>query len=235
VAKYLLDVLKLVKEKRLEEAHTKIEEARRLAPEYFEVHRVEAFVRVQQGNYAAARTAYEAAIELEPGSAPLYFWYAGFLMRYIDDVEGALAELEKADKNNPSAYQIKLEKARSLLYLKMFAEAKNVIDFLLKTNNIDHWGMIKLYDLHLQFYQRFAEQCYNQHNETEAIENLEKLRQTYLSYPDTIRDSMMLEKLEKAIPTANSCIYFTEGRQEQIQDRAKEIYRWLCEQVRCNA
>jgi len=235
VAKYLLDVLKLVKEKKLEEADSKIEEARRLAPEYFEVHRVEAIVRVAQGNYTAARTAYEAAIELEPGSAPLYCWYAGFLMRYLDDVEGALAELEKAENINSAAYQIKLEKARTLLYLRKFSEARDIIDCLLDRNDIDHWGVVKLFDINLQFYQRHSEYCLNQHNEEAAIESLERLRQAYLSYPDNIRDNIMLHKLDKAIPTASTCIHFTEGRQEQLQNRAKEIHTWLVDQVRSSA
>ncbi len=234
VAKYLLDVLKLAKDERLEEADRQVEEARRLAPEYFEVHRVEAFVRVSQGNYEAARSAYEAAIELEPESAPLHFWYAGFLLRYLDDVEGALVELRKAETIDPRAYQIKLELARVLLYLKKFSEAKDAIDHLLIRSGIDHWTLIKLYDLNLQFYQRHAEHCLTQHNEAAAIENLEKLKETYLNYPDDIRDTEMLKKLDKAIRTASGCIRFTEGRQEQIQDRAKEIHRWLVEQVRGN-
>jgi LuxR family glucitol operon transcriptional activator len=231
VAKYLLDVLKLVKEKKLDEADEKIEEARRLAPEYFEVHRVEAIVRVSQGNYAAARTAYEAAIELELESAPLHYWYAGFLMRYLDDVEGALMELKKAEEINQAAYQIKLEMARAFLYLKKFLETREYLDDLLNRSDIDHWGVIKLLDLNLQYYQRYSEHCVTQHNEIAAIENLEKLKLTYLSYSEDIRDNIMLRKLEKAVSIATKCVHFTEGRQEQF-DRAKEIHGWLVEQVR---
>ncbi len=39
-------------------------------------------------------------------------------MRYLDDVEGALVELKKAEKINQTAYQIQLEMARAFLYLK---------------------------------------------------------------------------------------------------------------------
>lgn len=232
VAKYLLDVLKFIKEKRLDEADKQIEEARRLAPEYFEVHRVEAFVRVSQGNYTAARTAYEAALELEPESAPLHYWYAGFLMRYLDDVEGSLMKLKKAEEINQTAYQIKLEMARAFLYLKKFLEAREAINELLDRNDINHWGKIKLYDLNLQYYQRYSEYCVTQHNAKAAVDNLKELKVTYLSYPENIRDNIMLRKLEKAIPIANSCVHFSEGIQGQLYDEAREIHRWLVEQVK---
>lgn len=234
VAKYLLDVMKLIKEKKLEDADKQIKEARRLAPEYFEVHRVEAFVKFSQGNYSAARTSYEAAIELEPGYAPLHFWYAGFLMRSLDDVEAALEALKIAEQIDSTACQIKLEIARALLYLKRFSEVREAIDNLFQRNDISHWVKIKLYDLNLQYYQRYSEHCLAQRDITAAIENLEYLKQTFLSYSADIRDNIMLQKLEKAIPTANSCVHFTEDKPEQLSCRANTIYQWLIAQIRGN-
>jgi Tfp pilus assembly protein PilF len=48
------------------------------------------------GNISAAQASYEAAIELEPLSSPLRYWYGGFLMRYSNDLDGAKAQFAEA-------------------------------------------------------------------------------------------------------------------------------------------
>lgn len=205
VAKYLLDTLNLIKQQKLDEANQNIKEARRLAPEYYEVHRVEAWLRTCQRNIPAAQNAYEAAIELQPNSAPVRLFYAGFLLRYFDDLEGALANINVAEEINPSAHQILLEKARILIYLMRYTEAKQIIDSLLEREDIDFWGSKKLHDLVLQYYQRYSEYCFSQHDNIGCHDALLALLKHYQSIPRRLCDEEMLTKLRKAMPTIRQC------------------------------
>jgi tetratricopeptide (TPR) repeat protein len=101
IAIHLKGALDKAKREDFEDADKILAKARNLAPVYFEVYRVEASVKVQQGNYSAARAAYETALELNSNHAPLLYWFASFLLRYQDDAEKAYEEFKKAEKLNP--------------------------------------------------------------------------------------------------------------------------------------
>ena len=62
-----------------------------LSPNYLEVHRAEALLRVADEDFFSAEAAYEAAISLAPDRAPLRLWFGGFLSRHLGDQERALA------------------------------------------------------------------------------------------------------------------------------------------------
>ena len=71
VAKYLIEALQRSKASDFVKARELIDRAKSMAPGFYEVHRCEAWVNAQEGNNAAARDAYEVAVELEPKSAVL--------------------------------------------------------------------------------------------------------------------------------------------------------------------
>ena len=104
VAKYLIEALQRSKASDFVKARELIDRAKSMAPGFYEVHRCEAWVNAQEGNNAAARDAYEVAVELEPKSAVLRQWYGGFLMRGAKDVEAAAEQLRKALELDPKSY-----------------------------------------------------------------------------------------------------------------------------------
>jgi len=77
----------------LSEAEKEIERANGLAPNYFEVHRVKAFLSISQEDFFAAEAAYETAMSLAPNRAPLRLWFAGFISRQLGDQQRAIEQL----------------------------------------------------------------------------------------------------------------------------------------------
>lgn len=225
VAKYLQDVLKAIRANNLDEAERKMTEAQRLSPDFFEVHRVEAYLRSSQGNIPAAKRAYEAALDLEPNSAALHYWYGRFLMSSIDDTEASIVELKKAAGMDPHSLQIQAEISRGLLYLRHFTEARSILDSLLSQSGTSNGEKHKIHDLNLQYYQRNADHLESQHDNSGALEQLGLLQAAYLSIPNEIRDREMLAKLEKAIVTANRCHYWIKDKVQK--EHAQEIINWL--------
>jgi len=229
VAKNLYETIKqILSKKDLEIAKRGLEETRRLAPDYYEVHRVEAHLHSLLGNYPAARSSYETAIELEPNSAPLHYWYGIFLMRSLNDTEAALAQFEKARKIDPVSYQIKIELVRANLYLYNFDEAFSLDQDLLAQMEIPEGDRRKIYDLHLQCYVRYAEHLEKGHSNIEAVECLSKLIEEYRNCPEYLKDEQMIDHVRKAAGTARRCAYFLDKHPDQ-RETANDMYEWLIE------
>jgi len=219
LAKYLRDALNSIRSKDVENAMIMVSKARSLSPEYFEVHRVEALVHVKAGNIPAAQTAYEAALDLEPESAPLNFWYGGFLLRYLSDTDNALEYFIKAERSDSNSPQILLEISRCYLYKSEFLEARRFIDRV-KEQGVSHeWMLRKMHDLSLQIFARQSSTLLNQKDNYGALHALECLKQEYESIPIAQRDFKMRERLENCNPIALGCEYFIEeyGDKERVQ------------------
>lgn len=231
VAKYLVDALIKSREKKFLDAEVSIKKARDLAPEYFEVSRVEANVKTFQGNYSAANSAYEAAIEIEPLSAPLRKWYGGFLMRYMDNTKESLTQFKKAAELDPNSIEVRLEIARALLYLREFDQATRQIQELIGKVDIQSHIAKKVYDSYLQCFYRKAESLITGHNYADAVGHLEKLREAYESCPIKLRDSLMKEKLANAVQLAKQCFQLPDNDDVDTKRRAQDLVKWFADRV----
>jgi len=103
-ARLLRDAITALERAEYDEALGFCREAQVLSPMYSESWRVEALVQAALPNVNAARTAFERAVELDPGSATLNFLFGTFLSEARVDVDGAVRYLRKAaqlDRDNP--------------------------------------------------------------------------------------------------------------------------------------
>jgi tetratricopeptide (TPR) repeat protein len=81
-ARLLRDSIRLAQDLKYDRALNLCAEAKRLAPTYFETHRVEALIYTWRGDSFSARNSYERAIELANENAPLnYFTVRSCWMR----------------------------------------------------------------------------------------------------------------------------------------------------------
>jgi tetratricopeptide (TPR) repeat protein len=202
-----------------------VNNAEQLSPDYFEVYRVKALIQASRGNVTEARTAYEGAIELKPDHPPLRLWYGGFLMRYMQDVEGALAQLQEAHRLDPKSSEIQVELARANLYLKHFDDAKKLLDSLLSRSDLGVWQQRQLHDLRIQFFHRLTEHRLLQHDDIGALSSLEGIRQEYELCPVELRDDKMCSRLEKAVPAAIQCLRVATNPQSIRQ--GNRLLDWL--------
>jgi cold shock CspA family protein/tetratricopeptide (TPR) repeat protein len=230
VAKYLIEALDLSKKTKFEEALQKINIAKILAPNYFEVFKTEAWIEAQNRNSIAAQSAYESALLLEPDSAPLLFFYGGFLLRQMSASDKAREQFIRALEKDPHSFYIKLELLRANLFTKQFTESEPLIKELLvevNSNNskVPVWGKKKAHDLTLQYYQRIADFHHVHKDYKVAIDNLEKLKEHYNGISMYLKDQKMKEKLEKSLRTARSCSLCIEDI--SYKNKAKDIYDWI--------
>jgi len=116
VAPLLSKALQLSYKTRYHEALVEVEKARSIVPTYHEVYRVSAFIKALAGKVLDAEDDYRTALELEPSNARLLFFYGGFLLRYIHDIDEAVITFEKAYSLAPDESNVVIEYARSLGY-----------------------------------------------------------------------------------------------------------------------
>jgi tetratricopeptide (TPR) repeat protein len=155
------------------------EDAARMSPTYFEVKRVEALIAVQQKNFVNAEACYSAAISLAPKHAPLRLWYGGFLLRFMQDHEKALAQYDMATELDPGAPFLYLELARARLFARLFEEAEDALKRIDNSDKLTSRQQRQLVDLRLQIPARRADLLIQMEKYREALEKFEMLKTLY--------------------------------------------------------
>jgi LuxR family transcriptional regulator, glucitol operon activator len=225
VAKYLSDAMSAVNRSAYTDAEQLIREAKRLAPEFYEVHRVEAFLRIAEDNFTAATTCYEAALELKPNAASLHLAFAGFLIRYLDDPESASSYLKRAYELDPQAVAIQSELVVLYLSLGSYDDAERIIRELLTRVISSERTQKKIFDLMLQLYQRKAERAAAQGDYMRALDILENLKNAFEGVPKNMVDRKMLQKLIRARGIARICRRNVSDH--QMRQGAANLEAWL--------
>lgn len=225
IAKYLFDALKQIKYKDFDKADLLIQEAKRLAPDYFEVYRIEALLKFNRNDFTGAGSTYETAVELAPLSAPLRKWYGSFLMRYLDDLEGALYQLSEAARIDPKSADVQIELAKIYMYLRRFPEAGKALDKLRERADLSEKERRIVCDSRIQYFTRNARFSLEKRNYFGALDNIELLRREYQETPSFLIDQKMLDKLPKAIPIVRHLLQVIE--EPEAKNKAEEILLWI--------
>jgi LuxR family glucitol operon transcriptional activator len=226
IARYLLDAIGCIRRSEFPKANEALGKAKTLAPDFFEVFRVEALLRLQEGNAHAARDAYESAIALEPRSAPLRLWYGNFLLRYFDDLELAAEQFQIAEKLDPNAEEIKLEQARIAMYRADYKKSEELLNELAANlRNYGGWMQRKYNNLRLSLYQRKADTLADEHDYNGAIEIGLTLRSYFDSIPELDIDDRMRYIVAKSYVTVMKCFSHLEDVGTRL--RANELMGWI--------
>ena len=205
-ARYLLDALHLTNRHDYSTARDKVNRAKDLSPHFYEVHRVEAFLNALTGNLDEARQCYDHAVTLAPNSARLRVWYGGFLLRYMQDPEGALREFREASKLAPTAPDHRLEIARAHFQMHQFDAAELELTGIAKSPYLVGLIKRKYWDTLLQLHQRKADFCLRSHDTVICVSALEKLADLYEDCPVYIRDRHVADTLDRAAVSAQRCL-----------------------------
>ena len=205
VAKMLLDALALAGSKDFIGAEETLARAKALSADYFEVYKMEALIACLDRKFTAARSAYLTAVEIEPKSAPLRVFYAGFLLRYLQDADAAMEQLQIALSLDPTAHQVKVELARCKLGLQDFSGAEEILLPLAGTSRSAGSEERKIIHLLLQIYNGASEKA---ETDIDALAGLEKLKRYFegLSY------AMIDEKMRETIRHAKNTIFRVDRR-----------------------
>ncbi|MFR4203686.1 MAG: NB-ARC domain-containing protein [Lactococcus lactis] len=134
---YLTEALEKSYQKDWTEASHFLERALTVAPEYFEIYKIRAFITSEMSNYSEAQEFYRIALENAPDdttSAVLNYHLSVFYTVKMQEHIKALEYIEKADELFPNNLRIQLEKGRILTNLSKYKEAIEIFERI-KLNN----------------------------------------------------------------------------------------------------
>lgn len=127
---YLQNALSFSKSKKWEEARLQCEKAMNIAPDFFEIYKIKAFIEAERGEYYGAVSNYEIALlkcDTSKEKAIVCYLFSVFYTIKMQDLDYALEYIEKADKYMPNTIEILLEKARVYMYLGKYSESEELL------------------------------------------------------------------------------------------------------------
>ena len=194
-----------------------IDKARMLEPNYCEIHRVAAQVYCASGQYSLADDSYAKAVELNPDSPTIRYWFGAFLARYALDYERALNQLQEALRLDQSEPIITIELARVQMFNGNLEEANSLITTL-SCKAMHYQSKRKAADLLIQIQLK-------QSIQSSKGGTLESLQVRLVSMLESISnlnqnsiDEGVASSAIKALKFAEKCTreFFTSGQQQAI-------------------
>lgn len=134
VAKFLSEALALSKKGEYTKAIEKVEEAKKIVPNYFEVYRVSAFIKVILNDYLGAEEDYKIGLDIEPDNPRLIYYYANFLLFHLGDLTTAIQFADKLVKLRPDNPYTSFILARCYSTNSNYSEAIRIISNVLSQN-----------------------------------------------------------------------------------------------------
>lgn len=161
---YLIKALENSAEKNWDVAFSFVDRASSLAPDYFEVYKIRAYLNTIKNNLFDAIDSYRTAVEnAKPGieKASVLYLLSGFYKISMQDLLEANKYIDEALENSPDSKDIILEKARLLIMLSHYDEAeKYLLSITPKESDTEKFKN--------QYASRYADLC------VRRIVNLEK-------------------------------------------------------------
>lgn len=136
-AKLLSEALRYSKTNDYERALQKVNEARNVDPNYYEVYRVSAFMKATTGDILSAEEDYLMGLEIAPNNIRLLYYYAQFLLFQLDDTKKALECAEKVYLQKPNHPNTAFLFARCYKDMKEFNKAIQVIKTLIASGELN--------------------------------------------------------------------------------------------------
>lgn len=157
-ARLLTEALKLSKMQKLEESLAKVEEAKSILPNYFEVYRISAFIKATFDDYLGAEQDYKIGIEIEENNPRLLYFYSGFLLYQLNDSKSAFPLAKRLIELRPNAPYPTFLYARCLSAIDNQSDAIEMLRTLLNTTDMnDESKRIAVTDL-MSFYVHWGVQ-----------------------------------------------------------------------------
>jgi LuxR family glucitol operon transcriptional activator len=186
---------------------------------------VSAAVHVKQRDLQTAISDYETAIDVDPQQPQLYYWYAGFLMRWLDDFDGATRMFNKALELDPNSEAVLREAARNEFFASRFTRAQELVD---RANNLKHKSLkdvIIFGDLQAQIYIRTADALAQAGDFVGAMEILDTLKTFVGKLDDSHIDSTFCDHLVK-VRRYSAAILLQRGP-NNVVERVQAFLAWL--------
>lgn len=227
-AKYLRAALRASRQGDDQGARKAVESAGALAPEYFEVYRVEGIISAEGGRILEAAAAFERALEFREDFAPLLYAYSLFLMRYRNDNEGAASAAARAHELDSESSAVAIQLARARLYEQEFTKVREVLKPLQeKRDRLTVRDAKIVVDLYMQAYMREGDTAVHDRDLKGALEIWEEGRRFLETIPEALIDRRLRQHLRKATLSASWMVDGIEKQAPGLVRRAGDIKGWI--------
>jgi cold shock CspA family protein len=133
----LSEALNYSKANNYSKAFQKVNEAKNVDPNYYEVYRVSAFMKATSGDTLSAEDDYLLGLEIAPENPRLLYFYAQFLLFHLEDTTKALECAEKVYKLKPNHPNSSFLFARCYNVTREFNKAIQIIRALIHDTSLD--------------------------------------------------------------------------------------------------
>lgn len=159
VASYLRRALKASRDGDFSLARREVDEAKSLLPTFSETYRVSAFVHWNAEDLYSATQDFDAAVELAPSSPILRYHYWLFLFSKLQDLNGALRQIDAALALEAEDRVLLGARAQTLMRLGRRKEAAELYELLLdQLHDRPRKYRVATLDQAAECYRRLAEQ-----------------------------------------------------------------------------
>jgi tetratricopeptide (TPR) repeat protein len=198
IAKKLYDAQTYISNSEHDKAFEILQDAQRLAPDYFEVARFMAYFYQKSGNLADAREQYELAIVLSPETSQLHYWFGKFLLHSEENIDDAVIHFEIANKLDCEAVEVALALARGYLFQHKFEMTQNILNGLTSViETADEHLLRMFFDTEIQVLYRTADDFTKTGDMEEAMLALEAMKSKFEELEEKYKDKHMRKKLGK--------------------------------------
>jgi len=166
-AKLLSEALSFSKSNNYSEAFKKINEAKNVDPNYYEVYRVSAFMKATNGDTLSAEEDYLIGLEIAPDNPRLLYFYSQFLLFHLEDTQKALEYAEKVCKLKPNHPFSSFLIVRCYNKMNEFNTAIQIIKNLISNSELDSLNLRVAYTELISLYTHSAQSYFKIQNDIE--------------------------------------------------------------------
>lgn len=225
VVKMLLDSFSFISSAQHDRAFSILEEAHRLAPDYFEVARFMAYFHQKSGNLNDARKQYELAIVLSPETPQLHYWFGKFLLHEEENVDEAVEQFNLAHNLDKNSIDVTLSLARGYLFQQKFEKTKEILSLI--EDSIEEGDIHQqkiFFDTKIQIHYRTADNLAQAGRYKESLDSFEKMKLAFDNLDDSFKDRHIRMKLKKSEFTLKN---ISKNLQETESKKLDEFSQWL--------
>jgi tetratricopeptide (TPR) repeat protein/cold shock CspA family protein len=202
-AKLLSEALKYSKGNDYQNAFKKVNEAKNVDPNYYEVYRVGGFLKATKGDTLGAEEDYLQGLEIAPENPRLLYYYAQFLLFHLEDIKKALECADLVFKLKPEHPFSSFLYVRCYNVSKEYNKAIQIIKNLISNTELDPLNLRVAYTELISLYSNSGQSYLKVQSDIDSgISHFKKSFEVFGTCVDkNIVDTKMLKNFSDALYT----------------------------------
>ncbi len=194
-AKLLSEALNFSRANDYKAAFEKVNEAKNVDPNYYEVYRVGAFLKATNGDTLSAEEDYLLGLEIAPENPRLLYFYAQFLLFHLEDTKQALECAKKVYELKPNHPNTSFLFARCYNVMKEFNKAIQIIRNLITETELDSRNLRVAYTELISLYSHSGQNYFTV--EGDIDQGINHFKKSFETFNDCVTKNLVDFKMIK--------------------------------------